>query len=139
MERRSRRRKRFSRGGEGPPPEFDAAQAGAPELWSFSAHPGLGSIDLLGWSVEAIDGLIGEVEQASYEWRHSYLIVRAAAGTRLLLPAGVVDRLDRDSQTVFVARSREEVEGAPDYDEGQSAPDDHQRAALSHYYVAYRE
>jgi len=134
VERRSRRRKRFSRGGELAAVGLDAPDLGAPELWTFSAQPGLGSIDLLGWSVEATDGPIGQVERATYEWRRSYLVVRAPRGRRVLLPAGLVERLDRDSETVFLASTRDAIERAPDHDERQHGLDDAERAAVSHYY-----
>ncbi|MEZ5098553.1 MAG: hypothetical protein R3C15_01835 [Thermoleophilia bacterium] len=34
----------------------------------------------------------------------------------MLLPAGVVQRIDPDGETVFVDRNKAEIEGAPEYD-----------------------
>jgi len=52
----------------------------------------------------------------------------------VLLPAGLVERLDRDSETVFLASTRDAIERAPDHDERQHGLDDAERAAVSHYY-----
>jgi hypothetical protein len=38
-------------------------------------------------------------------------------GKKVLLPAGVVDRVDLDTETVFVNRSKDEIKNAPEYDE----------------------
>jgi hypothetical protein len=35
----------------------------------------------------------------------------------VLLPAGVVDRIDRDGSTVYVSRTTDEIKQAPEFDE----------------------
>jgi len=36
---------------------------------------------------------------------------------RVVLPAGVVERVDRDASTVYVDRSTDEIKRAPEFDE----------------------
>ena len=36
-----------------------------------------------------------------------------------MLPAGVVQRVDREAETVVVDRSKDEIKNAPEYDESQ--------------------
>ena len=72
--------------------------------------------DLVGFDVEATDGSLGKVSQATYGPGESYLIVETG-GTLLsknvVLPAGVVERIDRDGQRVHVNRTKDEIKDAP--------------------------
>ncbi|MCP9487945.1 MAG: hypothetical protein MSC30_19070 [Gaiellaceae bacterium MAG52_C11] len=107
------------------------------DIWTFRTDQmGGGDIDLTGYSVEATDGGIGKIDEATYEAGGSYLVVDTGPwifGKKVLLPAGVVDRLDPDSETVFVSRTKDEIKNAPEYDEGRSRDDDY-RGELGGYY-----
>ena len=50
-----------------------------------------------------------------------------------MLPAGVVDRVDLDSETVFVSRTKDEIKNAPEFDEERYRDDDY-RGELGGYY-----
>jgi hypothetical protein len=90
-------------------------------------------VDLSGYSVEAIDGSIGKVDEASNQVGSSYIVVDTGPwifGKKVMLPAGVVNNIDPDSETVFVNRSKDEIKNAPEFD-----PDDEgYRSSLSSYY-----
>jgi hypothetical protein len=76
--------------------------------------------DLTGYSVEATDGGIGKIDEATNEVGSSYLVVDTGPwifGKKVMLPAGVIDRVDRDDETVFVNRSKDEIKDAPEFDE----------------------
>jgi hypothetical protein len=78
------------------------------------------NLDLTGFSVEATDGGIGKVDEATYETSRSYLVVDTGPwifGKKVLLPAGVIQRVDLDSETIFVNRSKDEIKNAPEFDE----------------------
>lgn len=101
--------------------------------------------DLTGFSVEAIDGSIGKVDEASNATDTSYLVVDTGPwifGKKVLLPAGVVRDVDLDAQTVFVNRTKEEIKNAPEFDE-ERYQDDAYRQELGGYYgpggVGYRD
>jgi hypothetical protein len=51
-----------------------------------------------------------------------------------MLPAGVIERIDLEEQRVYVNRTKDEIKGAPQYDETSFADDDY-RARLSSYYA----
>jgi len=76
--------------------------------------------DLTDFKVEATDGSVGKVMEASRQAGESYLLVDTGGtifSKRVMLPAGVVDRIDRDSSTVYVNRTTDEIKGAPEFDE----------------------
>jgi PRC-barrel domain len=92
--------------------------------------------DLTGFSVEALDGSIGKVDEASNDVGVSYLVVDTGPwifGKKVLLPAGVVRDVDLDTQTVFVNRSKDEIKNAPEFDQDRYR-DDAYRQDLSGYY-----
>ena len=66
--------------------------------------------NLDGFSVEAADGGIGKIDEATYDASQSYLVVDTGPwifGKKVMLPAGVIDRVDLDTETVY----RQPVEG----------------------------
>jgi hypothetical protein len=75
---------------------------------------------VVGYGVEAPDGSIGKVDDATYEMRSSYLVVDTGPwifGKKVMLPAGVIDRVDLQEEKVFVNRSKDQIKNAPEYDD----------------------
>jgi hypothetical protein len=75
--------------------------------------------NLVGYQVEATDGGIGLVDEASYETGASYLIVDTDPrinGQKVLLPAGTVQRVDHNSRTVYLLCTEDQVKHSPEYD-----------------------
>jgi hypothetical protein len=92
--------------------------------------------DLSGFSVEAIDGSIGKVDEASNDVDASYLVVDTGPwifGKKVLLPAGVVRDVDLDAQTIFVNRSKDEIKNAPEFDESRYRESDYRRELGGYY------
>ena len=109
----------------------------AADIWSFRDQT-LGGLDLTGFDVEAIDGRIGRVDEATYDVGSSYIVVDTGPwilGKRVILPAGVIDRLDAESSRLFVNRTKEEIKNAPEYDPERAA-DEEYRGELGTYYGA---
>jgi hypothetical protein len=109
------------------------------ELWTY-ADPGIGSLDLSGYGVEALDGKIGKVADASNEVGSCYLVVDTGPwifGKKVIVPAGIVDRIDPDNETVYVDRTKDEIRDAPPFDES-TQPGDLYRTELGDYYRARR-
>jgi hypothetical protein len=52
----------------------------------------------------------------------------------VLLPAGLVDRIDPASEKVFVSRTKEQIKSAPELDEQRGLADDEYRGRLGDYY-----
>ena len=77
-------------------------------------------LDLAGFEVEAVDGLVGNVERSVTDAAGAYLVVDAGAlaplGGRVLLPAGVVADVDLDLERVSVRLTRDQIGSSPAYD-----------------------
>jgi hypothetical protein len=107
------------------------------QIWVYRG--GLRSdVDLTGYDVEARDGSIGTVDEATNEVGSGYLIVDTGPwifGKHVLLPAGVIDRIDTDERRVTVGRTRDEIKSAPEYDP-QDAVTMGYRQEVGSYYAA---
>ena len=78
------------------------------------------SMDLGGFAVEATDGEIGSVDEASNEVGSGSIVVDTGAwifGKKVMLPAGVISRIDADDRRVWVDLTKEAIENAPELDE----------------------
>jgi hypothetical protein len=77
-------------------------------------------MDVAGYSVEALDGDIGKVDEATYDVGSSYIVVDTGPwifGRKVLLPAGVVERIDMEDETIHVRRTKEQIKDAPEISE----------------------
>jgi hypothetical protein len=104
------------------------------DLWSYS-DPSYGT-DLTGYSVEATDGGIGKIDEATNEVGSSYIVVDTGSwifGKKVMLPAGVIDRVDRDDETVYVNRTKDEIKDSPEFDDSRYR-DDAYRDEVGAYY-----
>ena len=113
----------------------DTGTVGTVEIWSYT-DPGFANVDFTGWSVEARDGGIGKVDDATNEVAGSYIVVDTGPwifGKKVLLPGGVVERLEPDTETVFVNRTKDEIKNAPEYDPDRGVTDDY-RTDVGGYY-----
>jgi hypothetical protein len=98
------------------------------------------NLDLTGFSVEALDGSIGKVDEATYDTSRSYIVVDTGPwifGKKVLIPAGLVQRVDLDSETVFVNRAKDEIKSAPEFDEA-TYRDEEYRTRIGTYYGEVR-
>ena len=109
----------------------------AVDIWTYRIEPGIVGKDLVGFTVEAIDGKVGKVDEATDEaGRHSLVVDTGPwiLGKKVLLPAGVIDRVDLDTQTDFVNRTKDEIKNAPEFDPDTGLRDDEYRNRLGGYY-----
>jgi hypothetical protein len=115
------------------------ARIAVAEIWTFRAIPGvdLESVDLTGFKVEATDGSIGKADEATYETGSSYLVVDTGPwilGRKVMLPAGVIDRIDPDEQKVYVDLTKDEIKNSPEFDPDTQRDDSDYRGRLGEYY-----
>jgi hypothetical protein len=102
------------------------------DLWTYRDTAWSGAA-LSGMDVEATDGGIGKIETATDQ----FIVVDTGPwifGKKVMLPAGVIDRVDLDDETVFISRTKDEIKNAPEYDESQIDDDAAYRDQLGTYY-----
>ncbi|MEO3808412.1 PRC-barrel domain containing protein [Sphaerisporangium sp. B11E5] len=92
------------------------------DLWTYSptVSGGQQTLDVAGYHVEATDGRIGSVDEATYEVGDSYLVVDTGPwifGKKVLLPASTVTQIDPQERKIFVSRTKQEIKDAPEFDE----------------------
>ena len=105
------------------------------EMWTFTVDTPP-TINLTGFKVEALDDEIGKVDEATNEVGGSFIVVDTGPwifGKKVILPAGIVERVDPDDETVFVDRTKDEIEHAPPYGES-TQPGEVYRTELGDYY-----
>ncbi len=100
-----------------------------------------GTVDLTGFDVEASDGHIGKVDEATYDDASSCLVVDTGfwiMGKKRMIPAGVVRRIDRDRRVVHVGMTKDEIKDAPDLDDGRHRGDEAEyHRAVGGYYERF--
>jgi hypothetical protein len=93
-------------------------------IWIWEVDVVAPGADVTGFDVDATDGHIGKVDEATYEEGTAGLVVDTGFwifGKKRLLPAGVVERVDPDEKKVFLSVDKDTVKDAPDFDETRHA------------------
>ena len=107
------------------------------DVWTYRSTTDLGSnVDVSGYEVEATDGSIGKVDEATNEVGGSFIVVDTGPwifGKKVMLPAGLIRDIDPDTETIFVQRTKDEIKNAPEFDE-QRYHDQDYRNELGSYY-----
>jgi len=105
------------------------------DIWRYR-DTSISGTSLVGYRIEALDGDIGKVDDADDGVGSSYLIVDTGPwifGKKVMLPAGVIERVDHAREAVFVNRTKDEIKNAPEFDEDRFEDDDY-RSGLGTYY-----
>ena len=111
--------------------------AATPDIWTYHSQPGIVGADLVGFNVEATDGGIGKIDEASEEAGRNLLVVDTGPwifGKKVMIPAGIIDRVDLDGETVYVNRTKDEVKNAPEFDRDTHVADAAYQDRLGTYY-----
>jgi hypothetical protein len=111
------------------------AQGSAADMWHYR-EGGAPREDIAGFAIEARDGEIGTVDKANAESGAAHLLVSTGPwifGRTVMLPAGVINRIDYKHRVVHVNRLKEDIKNAPEYEDGA---DDAYRAGLGDYYAS---
>jgi hypothetical protein len=105
------------------------------DIWRYR-DPAVTVRNVTGYDVEALDAGIGKVDDATDDVAGSYLIIDTGPwifGKKVMLPAGLIDRVDHDDEKVYVHRTKDEIKNAPEFDADRYA-DDTYRGELASYY-----
>jgi hypothetical protein len=123
------------------PPESSAIT----DLWSYrdtakSQTPDKSqTTNLAGFQVVATDGVIGNLDAATYDVGGSYIVVDTGFwifGKKRMLPAGVIDRIDYDTRKVHINLTKDQIREAPDYD-AEREREEAYRQDIGTYYGPY--
>ena len=108
------------------------------DLWIYSE--GLGTStdasELVGYDVEATDGHIGKIDEASTETSRRYLVVDTGFwifGKKRMVPAGLVSRVDHEDGRVWISMTKEQIKSAPDFEERSYGDDDYDGTFGTYY------
>jgi hypothetical protein len=91
--------------------------------------------DLEGYTVVALDGDVGKIEDASYEPGASYIVVDTGPwifGRRVMIPARAIVRVDIANEQAFLRLRKQQIEDAPDLQDVQGSERD--RDVIAAYY-----
>ena len=89
------------------------------DIWAYRETT-WSTMNLEGFEVEATDGGIGKIDEATNDVSGSYIVVDTGPwifGKKVLLPAGVIETVDLDEQKVYVNRTKDEIKDSPAFDE----------------------
>lgn len=103
--------------------------------WDYSDPTWSQTSDFVGYDVEATDGSIGSIDEASTEAGASYVVVDTGFwifGKKRLIPAGAITAVDHERRVVHVSMSKDSIKEAPDYDSDRW--DDDARSRHDDYY-----
>ena len=114
------------------------------DMWTYPSTVG-DTRGIAGYSVEALDGGIGKIDETTDEIGAASIVVDTGPwifGRKVILPAGVIERVDREQECVYVSRTKDQIKNAPELGERTSFDDAH-RDELGEYYgpggVGWRE
>jgi len=96
--------------------------------------------DLAGYQVEAADGHIGSVDEATYETGQACLVVDTGPwifGRKVLLPAGTVQHVDHADRKVYVDRTKAQIKDSPEYDESTFTTPEYRDRVGDYYTGSY--
>ena len=105
------------------------------EIWSYREQA-FTTTDLTGYGVEAIDGGIGKIDEASYDVGAGYIVIDTGPwifGKKVMLPAGVITNVDHDEKKVYANRTKDQIKNAPEFDPDTYRQDVY-RGELGSYY-----
>ena len=111
------------------------------DVWTYretALGADLNKANIVGYSVEALDGSIGKVDEATFDAGSAFIVVDTGPwifGKKVMLPAGVVKNVDHDDETIFVNQTKDEIKNAPEFDDSLAHDDDY-RGRLGTYYGA---
>jgi hypothetical protein len=106
------------------------------DLWAAEDYEAVSS-DVIGFSIQARDGGGGTVDDASSDVGACCIVVATGRlfGVKVILPAGMIERVDHGKKRVYVKVTRDQLKSAPEY-EPIGLKDDAYKARIASYYLS---
>lgn len=110
------------------------------ELWTYRSDMLAHTDNISGFSVEATDGGIGQIDEASRETGAGFIVVDTGPwifGKKVMIPAGAITDVDLDDQRVYLNLTKEQVKNSPLLDADTPMDDDYRRQLGTYYESIY--
>ena len=107
------------------------------EIWEFRTDMKPSARNLKGLSVEARDGSIGKIDEATDEVGSSAIVVDTGPwifGRKVVIPAGAIEQIDLNQMKVHVVMTKDQIKNSPEFDPDRGWRDDEYRTRLDAYY-----
>ncbi|MFP5488184.1 MAG: PRC-barrel domain-containing protein [Acidimicrobiia bacterium] len=108
------------------------------EIWAYRVDMQIPTAEIVGFDVEANDGHIGKVDEASHDVGAAHLVVDTGFwifGKKRIIPARAIKQINAETETVFVDMTKDEVKGAPDHHDDWFEPE--HRPSYDAYYEPF--
>ena len=108
-------------------------------IWTYrdpTLQTELNKANVVGFDVEALDGSIGKIDEASFDAGVGFIVVDTGPWIfwkKVLLPVGVIQSADHTEEKVFVNRTKDQIKNAPEFDDSLKR-DETYREELGSYY-----
>jgi hypothetical protein len=99
------------------------AQTTTFETWKYrdaTLATSLTKQQITGYDVEAIDGGIGKIDDVTLETDTGHIVVDTGPwifGKKVMLPVGVIDRIDEMDRRLWVNLTQDAIKSAPEFDD----------------------
>lgn len=107
------------------------------EIWTYRENIWPDTANLEGFKVEAKDGSIGKVDEATDEVGSAAIVVDTGPwifGRRVVIPAGAIEAIDRENEVVHVGMTKDQIKDSPEFDADLGWRDEGYRTRLADYY-----
>lgn len=97
------------------------------DLWTYRQDVTPADTRIDGFDVEAADGNIGTIDEATYDIGESAIVVDTGFwifGRKRLIPASSIAEIDLEHETVRLTLTKAQIKDAPDYDRERSFRED---------------
>jgi hypothetical protein len=108
------------------------------ELWTYRTNLAGMRENLVAFNVEARDGSIGKVDEATHETGRAFVVVDTGPwifGRKVVIPAGTLERIDTTDRKVFVGLTKDQIKNSPEFDPDRF--DEEYRTRLGTYYERF--
>jgi len=108
--------------------EYEPAEA--------SQRDPLAGVDPTGFEVDAADGHIGKVDEATNEAGRGLLVVDTGFwifGKKRMIPTTLVQSVEPEERRIVLSASKDQVKQAPDYDEVRRDEEQYRDDVEAHY------
>lgn len=110
------------------------------DLWTYPANLRGAREALVGCDVEARDGSIGKVDEATHETGNAYIVVDTGPwifGRKVVIPAGALEQIDLDERVIRVAMTKDQIKNSPELGVDDDFRSETYRERVGTYYDPY--